>query len=141
MLPTASRGEEQRALVDLVRQNVRDLTPYRCARDDYSGGTLLDANENSIGPALAPSKVRLMPKSAQWIIAVAGRLHFPSSRGSHSLEIPVEPRELTLRHSAARAAKGTAADRFVSEVVDNAPSRAGAYGRQMLVALVRNACL
>ena len=30
-----------------------ELTPYRCARDDYSEGVLLDANENSIGPAVS----------------------------------------------------------------------------------------
>jgi histidinol-phosphate aminotransferase len=33
----------------LVRTNIRLLTPYRCARDDYDQGILLDANENAIG--------------------------------------------------------------------------------------------
>ncbi|KPP96077.1 MAG: histidinol-phosphate aminotransferase HisC [Bacteroidetes bacterium HLUCCA01] len=33
----------------LVRTNIRLLTPYRCARDDYDRGILLDANENAIG--------------------------------------------------------------------------------------------
>jgi histidinol-phosphate aminotransferase len=37
---------------DLVRPNIRILTPYRCARDDYSTGILLDANENAHGPAM-----------------------------------------------------------------------------------------
>lgn len=36
----------------LVRSNIRCLAPYRCARDDYSTGVLLDANENAFGPAL-----------------------------------------------------------------------------------------
>lgn len=36
-------------LESLVRENIRNLTPYRSARDDYSRGTLLDANENSYG--------------------------------------------------------------------------------------------
>jgi histidinol-phosphate aminotransferase len=36
---------------DLVRPNIRTLKPYRCARDDYNTGILLDANENSYGPA------------------------------------------------------------------------------------------
>ena len=36
----------------LVRPNILALTPYRCARDDYSKGLLLDANENALGPAL-----------------------------------------------------------------------------------------
>jgi histidinol-phosphate aminotransferase len=31
------------------------LQPYRCARDDYSSGILLDANENSFGPAATSS--------------------------------------------------------------------------------------
>lgn len=36
----------------LIRPNILRLTPYRCARDDYSEGVLLDANENSLGPPL-----------------------------------------------------------------------------------------
>ena len=34
----------------LVRPNIRRLEPYRCARDDYEEGVLLDANENAFGP-------------------------------------------------------------------------------------------
>ncbi|KAF9965296.1 histidinol-phosphate transaminase [Mortierella alpina] len=40
---------------DIVRPNILALKPYRCARDDYSTGVLLDANENAYGPALSPS--------------------------------------------------------------------------------------
>ncbi|KAJ8575542.1 hypothetical protein ON010_g3668 [Phytophthora cinnamomi] len=36
----------------LIRPNILSLTPYRCARDDYDQGILLDANENSLGPPL-----------------------------------------------------------------------------------------
>lgn len=36
----------------LVRPNILTLEPYRCARDDYKVGILLDANENTHGPAL-----------------------------------------------------------------------------------------
>ncbi|OQS02306.1 histidinol-phosphate aminotransferase [Thraustotheca clavata] len=36
----------------LIRPNILRLTPYRCARDDYDSGILLDANENSLGPPL-----------------------------------------------------------------------------------------
>ena len=36
-------------LLQIVRPNILELTPYRCARDDYSSGILLDANENSFG--------------------------------------------------------------------------------------------
>lgn len=42
-------------LQDVARANILELVPYRCARDDYSEGILLDANENSIGPSLATS--------------------------------------------------------------------------------------
>ena len=41
-------------VVALVRPNIRSLQPYRCARDDYTDGILLDANENSIGATVAP---------------------------------------------------------------------------------------
>lgn len=43
-------------LESIARANILDLTPYRCARDDYSNGILLDANENSIGPAIKTHK-------------------------------------------------------------------------------------
>ncbi|KAF9961619.1 histidinol-phosphate transaminase [Modicella reniformis] len=39
----------------VVRPNILTLKPYRCARDDFSEGILLDANENAYGPALNPS--------------------------------------------------------------------------------------
>lgn len=37
-------------LARIVRPNIASLVPYRCARDDYDSGVLLDANENSLGP-------------------------------------------------------------------------------------------
>lgn len=36
----------------IIRPNILTLEPYRCARDDYKVGVLLDANENTHGPAL-----------------------------------------------------------------------------------------
>jgi len=39
----------------LIRENIRNLTPYRSARDDYNEGTLLDANENSLGSSVRNS--------------------------------------------------------------------------------------
>lgn len=36
----------------LVRKNILKLEPYRCARDDFSEGILLDANENTTGPTV-----------------------------------------------------------------------------------------
>jgi histidinol-phosphate aminotransferase len=37
---------------ELVRKNIRNLKPYTSARDIYSRGILLDANENSFGSVL-----------------------------------------------------------------------------------------
>eukprot|EP00833_Pecoramyces_ruminatium_P014884 jgi/Orpsp1_1/1188916/evm.model.d7180000068189.1 len=39
-------------LKDVVRPNIWSLKPYRCARDDYSEGILIDANENSYGTCI-----------------------------------------------------------------------------------------
>ena len=39
-------------LENLIRPNILSLKPYRCARDDYQQGILLDANENSLGHSL-----------------------------------------------------------------------------------------
>jgi histidinol-phosphate aminotransferase len=36
----------------VVRPNILSLQPYRCARDGYSTGILLGANENSLGHSL-----------------------------------------------------------------------------------------
>ena len=36
-------------ITNLVRKNILKLKPYTCARDLYSNGILLDANENSFG--------------------------------------------------------------------------------------------
>ncbi|KAJ1652407.1 histidinol-phosphate transaminase [Dispira simplex] len=43
---------ESFSLEAVVRPNILALKPYRCARDDYSSGILLDANENSLGSAV-----------------------------------------------------------------------------------------
>lgn len=40
------------SLKDIIRPNIYKLEPYRCARDDYSEGILLDANENTHGTAV-----------------------------------------------------------------------------------------
>lgn len=39
----------------IARPNILALQPYRCARDDYDTGILLDANENSVGPTSLPT--------------------------------------------------------------------------------------
>jgi histidinol-phosphate aminotransferase len=38
-----------------IRPNILALHPYRCARDDYQSGILLDANENALGHSIPPS--------------------------------------------------------------------------------------
>ena len=43
------------SLKTAIRSNILALEPYRCARDDYDEGILLDANENALGHALPPS--------------------------------------------------------------------------------------
>ena len=42
----------------VVRPNILALHPYRCARDDYQEGILLDANENALGHSI-PSSSRI----------------------------------------------------------------------------------
>lgn len=41
-----------------IRPNILTLHPYRCARDDYTEGILLDANENALGHALPTSSTQ-----------------------------------------------------------------------------------
>lgn len=38
-------------ITKLARSNILSLEPYRCARDDFKEGILLDANENTHGPS------------------------------------------------------------------------------------------
>ncbi len=50
----------------LIRQNIRNLKPYRSARDDFEKGLLLDANENSLGsPVRNPLDLHRYPTPAQ----------------------------------------------------------------------------
>lgn len=39
----------------VIRPNILSLQPYRCARDDYQVGILLDANENALGHSIPRS--------------------------------------------------------------------------------------
>ncbi|MEX2463458.1 MAG: histidinol-phosphate transaminase, partial [Balneolaceae bacterium] len=60
----------------LLRENIRNLTPYRSARDDFNEGLLLDANENSYGAPVrndlnlhrypSPKQNELRKKIAKW---------------------------------------------------------------------------
>jgi histidinol-phosphate aminotransferase len=40
------------SIEDAIRPNILALQPYRCARDDYQSGILLDANENALGHSI-----------------------------------------------------------------------------------------
>jgi len=60
----------------LVRENIKNLKPYRSARDDFDTGLLLDANENSLGAPVrnslqlhrypSPVQNNLRKKIAEW---------------------------------------------------------------------------
>ncbi|KAJ7054506.1 pyridoxal phosphate-dependent transferase [Mycena amicta] len=39
-------------IINVIRPNILALHPYRCARDDYQTGILLDANENAFGHSI-----------------------------------------------------------------------------------------
>ena len=39
-------------ITKVIRPNILALEPYRCARDDFDDGILLDANENALGHAI-----------------------------------------------------------------------------------------
>ncbi|GMI17726.1 hypothetical protein TrLO_g14830 [Triparma laevis f. longispina] len=45
-----------------ARPNILTLQPYRCARDDYSTGLLLDANENTLGPSLSTPSSNILER-------------------------------------------------------------------------------
>ena len=53
--PTKKAKATQGIAASLARPNILSLQPYRCARDDYDQGILLDANENSLGPTSLPT--------------------------------------------------------------------------------------
>ncbi|KAG8850565.1 histidinol-phosphate transaminase [Tulasnella sp. 330] len=50
--PSSPNQPPHFVLRSLIRKNIWELHPYRCARDDYQSGILLDANENALGPSL-----------------------------------------------------------------------------------------
>lgn len=54
--PAQKKAKVAGIAAKIARQNILELQPYRCARDDYSEGVLLDANENAFGPTSLPSK-------------------------------------------------------------------------------------
>ncbi|KAI9503516.1 histidinol-phosphate transaminase [Coemansia spiralis] len=67
----------------IIRPNILKLEPYRCARDDYSEGILLDANENSYGP--------VFQISISEVGAGCGQLKFESQADSRQLHRYPDP--------------------------------------------------
>lgn len=59
---TPAQGPSKPAHFDIekvIRPNILFLHPYRCARDDYQEGILLDANENSLGHSITRDQATL----------------------------------------------------------------------------------
>jgi len=53
--PPPTKKQKIGIAAKIARPNILALQPYRCARDDYDQGILLDANENSLGPTSLPN--------------------------------------------------------------------------------------
>lgn len=66
LIPAVSQTLGRRSLSGLVRENIKTLEPYHCARYDYTDGILLDANENSIGPSLAAGQASIRSFGMSW---------------------------------------------------------------------------
>ena len=63
----SSHHEHSFDLEAVVRPNIWKLKPYRCARDDYTDGVLLDANENCFGPPVGHAAgLERYPCPYQW---------------------------------------------------------------------------
>jgi histidinol-phosphate aminotransferase len=56
----------------VIRPNILALLPYRCARDDYKDGILLDANENAMGHSISPPSINIV---SDLDLALQGELH------------------------------------------------------------------
>lgn len=52
-------------LETIIRPNILILQPYRCARDDYQSGILMDANENAYGHSIVHTTVNRCATSSQ----------------------------------------------------------------------------
>jgi histidinol-phosphate aminotransferase len=55
-------------LNDILRSNIKALTPYSSARDEFKGDAeiFLDANENSLGSSITTHKLNRYPDPLQW---------------------------------------------------------------------------
>lgn len=87
-------------LQKLARPNILKLVPYRCARDDFKEGVLLDANENTYGPSLtdlaeqeAQMELNRYPDPHQIELK---QLFCDLRNGESSTDIPLTPENLFL---------------------------------------------
>jgi histidinol-phosphate aminotransferase len=81
-----------------IRPNILALQPYRCARDDYSEGILLDANENALGHAIVPGSFKATDSGDKEFEAkMADTLNLPLHRYPSPTHIPVKSRLADLR--------------------------------------------
>ena len=68
----------------VIRPNILALHPYRCARDDYQEGILLDANENALGHSIPQSSNQIQQELAPTLDANLNRYPDPSHDGIKS---------------------------------------------------------
>lgn len=62
--PDAPYYPEHFDIESVIRPNILALQPYRCARDDYQEGILLDANENALGHSIESTGAESWPDGA-----------------------------------------------------------------------------
>ncbi|THH12954.1 hypothetical protein EW146_g7205 [Bondarzewia mesenterica] len=74
----------------VIRPNILSLHPYRCARDDYSEGILLDANENALGHSIA-SDTSSQPKANGKVAAADSELYSTVELDLHRYPDPSHP--------------------------------------------------
>ncbi|KAG1779453.1 pyridoxal phosphate-dependent transferase [Suillus placidus] len=68
----------------VIRPNILALHPYRCARDDYQDGILLDANENALGHSIPRSSNQIQQELSSTLDADLNRYPDPSHDGIKS---------------------------------------------------------
>lgn len=73
----------------IIRPNILVLQPYRCARDDYQSGILMDANENAYGHSIVNTTVNGCATSSQKDEAVLVAEHL--ARPLHRYPDPSHP--------------------------------------------------
>lgn len=92
---TATVGPSHFDIEQVIRPNILALHPYRCARDDYQEGILVDANENALGHAISSDGT-----------ALDGVLHGTLALDLHRYPDPSHP-EIKKRIAELRGVPGT----------------------------------